>query len=171
MDLLFFTNASGESAFTPITGGATRQLNHTGGHLHMDHHTGHTTYGASSHREVRAMADVIAEIATHLPTHLSHVFRVWFVVDATVYTHLLLRIARQPLHKATATSLGTQALLLWRAPYTSHDRSYHYPNPIQHLARVLGDTDSAALFQELQEKLTVPLATTWHYAQRTCKCG
>ena len=27
------------------------------------------------------------------------------------------------------------------APYTSHDRAYHYANSIQHLARVLGDAD------------------------------
>ena len=33
--------------------------------------------------------------------------------------------------------------------YCSHDRAYHYPNPIQHLARVLGDTDSRAHIQEL----------------------
>ena len=114
-DRLFFTDASGESALTPINGGATLQLTHTGGHYHMDHHTGHTTYGASSHGELGAMADAIAEIAAHLPAHLPHIVRVWFVVDATVDTHLLLRIARQPLHKVTATSLGTQALLLCKA--------------------------------------------------------
>ena len=114
-DRLFFTDASGESAPTPIAGGATLQLTHTGGHYHMDHHTGHTTYGASFQGELGAMADAIAEIATHLPANLPHIVRVWFVVDSTVDTHLLLRIARQPLHKATATSLGTQALLLWKA--------------------------------------------------------
>ena len=114
-DLLFFSNASGESALTPITGGATLQLIHTGEHYHLDHHMGHTTYGASSHGELGAMADAIAEIAAHLPAHLPHIVRVWFVVDATVDTHLRLRIAPQPLHNATATSLGTQALLLWKA--------------------------------------------------------
>ena len=114
-DRLFFTDASGESALTPITGGATLQLTHTGEHYHMDHHTGHTTYGASSNGELEAMADAIGEIAAHLPAHLSHIVRVSFVVDATVDTHLLLRIARQPPHKATATSLSTQALLLWKA--------------------------------------------------------
>ena len=230
-DRLFFTDASGESALTPITEGATLQLTHTGGHYHMDHHTGHTTYGASSHGELGAMADAIAEIAAHLPAHLPRIVQVWFVVDATVDTHLLLRIARPPLHKATATSLGTQALLLWKAlcslppyvqlhivkqeshrhqygngkvdnqavhqrtthlptlqipdlgrkhthlqhippvpepgqtpdwvpedaPYSSHDRAYHYSNPIQHLVRVLGDTDSQAHIQVLQEKLQIPL--------------
>ena len=190
----------------------------------MDHHTGHTTYRASPHGE--------------LGGQLPHIVRVWFVVDATVDTHLLLCIARQPLHKATATSLGTQALLLWEAlrslppcnvqlhivkqephrhqygngkgdnqavhqrtthlptlevpdlgrnhthlqhilpkpephqtpdwvpedaPYTSHDRAYHYPNPIQHLARVLGSTDSRGHIRELQEKLQISL---YHSALR-----
>ena len=114
-DLLLFIDASGESALKPITGGATLQLTHSGRHYHMDHHTGHTTYGASSHGELEAMANAIAEIAAHLPAQLPHIVRVCFVVDATVDTHLLLRIARPPLHKATATSLGTQTLLLWKA--------------------------------------------------------
>ena len=236
-DRLFFTDASGESALTPITGGATLQLTHTGGHYHMDDHAGHTTYGASSHRELGAMADAITETTAHLPAHSPHIFQVWFVVDATVETHQLLRIARQPLHKATATSLGTQALLLWKAlrslppyvqlhivkqeshrhqygngkvnnqgvhqhtthlpalqipdlgrnhthlqrippvpkphqtpdwvpedaPYSSHDRAYHYPNPFQHLACVLGDADSRAHTQEPQDRLQIPL---YHSALR-----
>ena len=61
------------------------------------------------------MADTITRVAATLPANLPHVVRVWFVVDANVDTHLLLRIARQPLHKAIATSLGTQALMLWKA--------------------------------------------------------
>ena len=113
--LHFFTDASGESALTPTTGRATLQLTHGGGQYHMDHHTGHTTYAASSHGELEAMADAIAKIAAHLPALLPHVFRVCFVVEGTVDTHLLLRIARQPLNKATATSFGSQALLLWKA--------------------------------------------------------
>ena len=42
-DLLLFTDASGKSALTPITQGATLQLTHTGGQYHMDHHTGQAT--------------------------------------------------------------------------------------------------------------------------------
>ena len=113
--LLFFTDASGETAITPITGGGTLQLIQTDGHYHMDHCTGHTAYWASSHGELGAMADALARFAAHLPALVPHVVRDWFIVDATVDTHLLLRIARQPLHKATAISLGTQALLLWKA--------------------------------------------------------
>ena len=81
----------------------------------MDHHTGHTTYGAPSHGELGATTDTIAKMAAHPPAHLPHIIRVRFVVDATVDTLLLLSIARQPLYKAGATSLGTQALLLWKA--------------------------------------------------------
>ena len=114
-DLVFFSDASGKSALTPITGGTTLQLTHTGGHYHMDHHTGHTTYRASSHGELGAIADVVTRLAATLPAFPLHVVRVWFVLDATVDTHLLLRVARQPLHKATATSLGTQALMHWKA--------------------------------------------------------
>ena len=40
------------------------------------------------------MANAITEIAAHLPAGLPHIVRVWFVVDATVDTHLLLRIGR-----------------------------------------------------------------------------
>ena len=197
----------------------------------MDHHTGHTTYRTSSHGELGAIADAIAKMGAKLATLLPDVVLVWFPMDATVDTHLLLRIAPQPLHKATATSLGGLALLLWKAlrslhpdvqlhivkqeshlhqygngkvhiqavhqrtthlptpqvpdldrnythhlhippkpephrtpdwvpedaPDTSHDRAYHYPNPIKHLARVLGNTDSRAHIQELQEKLKVSL--------------
>ena len=107
--MLFFTDASRESALTPIGRGTTLQLTHTGGHYHRDHHTGHTTYGASSLGELEAMADTITKIPASLHANVPHVVRVWFVVDATVDTHLLLHIARQPLHKAT------QALLLWKA--------------------------------------------------------
>ena len=49
------------------------------------------------------------------------------------------------------------------APYPLHDRAYHYLNAIQHVAPLLGDTDSRAHIQELQEKLKVPL---YHSALR-----
>ena len=95
--LIFFTDASGESALKPITGGATLQLTHTKGQYRMDHHTGHTTYGASSHGELGSMVDAVTRLAATLPANLPHIVQVWFVGDATVDTHLLLRIARQPL--------------------------------------------------------------------------
>ena len=98
-NLIFLSDASGESAVTPITGGGTLQLTHTGPH----HLRGLLTWGTGGHGR------------RHHKTNLPHIVRVWCVVDATVNTHLLLRIPQQLLHKATADSLGTQALILWKA--------------------------------------------------------
>ena len=112
---LFFTDASGRSALTPITRGGHPAANpHRGTLPHGPPHRPHHLLGLLP-RGARGHGRTITEIAAHLPAHSPHILRVWFVVDATVDTHLLLRIARQPLHKATATSLGTQALLLWKA--------------------------------------------------------
>ena len=41
----------------------------------MDHYTRHITYVASSHRELGAMANAIAETAAHLPALLPHIVR------------------------------------------------------------------------------------------------
>ena len=87
VDLVFFTDASGESALTPITLIGTVQPPHTEGHYRMDHHTGHTIYGTSSHAEVAAMADAITRLGATLPAYRPHTVRVWFVVDARVDTH------------------------------------------------------------------------------------
>ena len=104
----------------------------------MDHHTGHTAYGASSNWELGPIADAIAKLAAHLPALLPHVVWVWFVVEATVDKHLLLRIARQPLHKATATSLGTRSTAALDSPLqpsplrpTSHRETGVQQAPIQ----------------------------------------
>ena len=44
-----------------------------------------------------------------------HTHQVWVVVDAAVDFQIVRKLARQPLHKATDSSLGTQALHLWTA--------------------------------------------------------
>ena len=44
-----------------------------------------------------------------------HTHHVWVVVDAAVDFQIVQRLARQPLHKATDSSLGGQALHLWKA--------------------------------------------------------
>ena len=72
-NLIFFTYSSCESALRPIIGGATLQLTHTEEQYHMDHHTGHTTYGASSHRKLAAMANTITRLEATLPASLPHV--------------------------------------------------------------------------------------------------
>ena len=52
------------------------------------------------------------------------------------------------------------------APYTSQHRAYHYPNPIQHLARVLGNADSGAHIEDLRKTLHIPL---YHSALRPAR--
>ena len=44
-----------------------------------------------------------------------HAHHVWVVVDAAVDFQSVPKLARQPLHRATDSSLGTQALHLWVA--------------------------------------------------------
>ena len=44
-----------------------------------------------------------------------HAHHVWVVVDAAVDFQIIRKLARQPLHKATDSSLGTQAQHLWAA--------------------------------------------------------
>ena len=61
------------------------------------------------------MADAMTRHAAKLSADLPYTVRVWFVVDATVDTDLLRCIARAPHHKATATNLSSQALMLWKA--------------------------------------------------------
>ena len=116
-DLLFFTDASGESALTPITGGATLQLTHTGGYYHMDQHTGHTTYGDSCDGELGAMADAIAEIAAHhrpglIPgrRHCRHTATPPHSKTTTPQSH-----CNEPRHPSTATleSLSQPSPLRW----------------------------------------------------------
>ena len=111
-DLILFTDTSGDSAVTPITGGASLQLTHTEGQYSMKHYTAHNTYGASSYGELGAMADTITRLAAKLQADVPYTVRVWFPVEATIHTDLLLPIVPQPLDKATATNLGSQALML-----------------------------------------------------------
>ena len=78
----------------------------------MEHHTGATIFGASSHGELRTMADAVT--ATPPPTTIRP-RNIWVVVDATVDIHLTRRLADLPLHKALESGLTTQALGLWMA--------------------------------------------------------
>ena len=86
---------------------------------HVEHHTGATIFGASSHGELRTMADAIN--ATPPPTTIRP-RNIWVVVDATVDIHLTRRLADLPLHKALESGLTTQALGLWMAFRGMHPR-------------------------------------------------
>ena len=113
-DIIYFTDASGTQQRTPTVGSASVRITRHVDGLHVEHHTGATIFGASSHRELRTMADAVT--ATPPPT----AFRprnIWVVVDATVDIHHTRRLADLPLHKALESGLTTQALGLWMASW------------------------------------------------------
>ena len=63
-------------------------------------------YGAASHGEVRAVADVVGEIG-------EEVREVWMVVDAEANMASLRRLASRPLHEALGTGLASQVYAIW----------------------------------------------------------
>ena len=87
----------------------------TTGRLHRHHLTGATIFGASSHGELKTLAIVVDAVNDTHQEPRDHTHHVWAVVDAAVDFQIVRRLARQPLHKATDSSLGTQALHLWTA--------------------------------------------------------
>ena len=78
----------------------------------MEHHTGATIFGASSHGELRTLADTVT--ATPPPTTIRH-RNIWVLVDAMVHIHLTRCLADLPLYWALKFGLTTQALGLWMA--------------------------------------------------------
>ena len=58
-------------------------------------------YGAASHREVQAVADVVGKIG-------EEVREVWMVVDAEADMASLRRLASKPLHEALGRGLASQ---------------------------------------------------------------
>ena len=111
-DIIYFTDASGTQQRTPTVGTASVRITRHADGLHVEHHTGATIFGASSHGELRTMADAVT--ATPPPTTIRP-RNIWVVVDATVDIHLTRRLADLPLHKALESGLTTQALGLWMA--------------------------------------------------------
>ena len=73
----------------------------------MEHHTGATILGASSHGELCTLADNVN--ATPPPTTIRP-RNIWVVVDAMVGIHPTKRLAELTLHRAPESCLTTQAL-------------------------------------------------------------
>ena len=111
-DIIYFTDASGTQQRTPTLGCASVPITRHADGLHVEHHTGATIFGASSHGELCTMADPVT--ATPPPTTIRP-RNIWAVVDATVDIHLSRRLADLPLHRALESGLTTQALGLWMA--------------------------------------------------------
>ena len=87
----------------------------TTGRLHQQYLTGATIFGASSHGELKTLAIVVDTVNDTHQEPRDHTHHVWVVVDAAVDFQIVRKLARQPLHKATDSSLGTQALHLCTA--------------------------------------------------------
>ena len=111
-DIIYFTDASGTSQRTPRVSCASVRITRRADGLHVEHHTGATIFGASSHGELRTLADAVT--ATPPPTTIWP-RNIWVVVDATVDIHLTRCLADLPLHRALESGLPTQALGLWMA--------------------------------------------------------
>ena len=85
------------------------------GRPRQHHLTGATIFGASSHGELKTLAIIVDAVNDTHQEPRDHTHHVWVVVDAAVDFQIVRKLARQPLHKATDSSLGTQALHLWTA--------------------------------------------------------
>ena len=113
---VIFADACGTTGLTPSAGAAALKLKvDTTGRLHQHHLTGATIFGASPHGELKTLAIVVDAVNDTHQEPRDHTHHVRVVVDAAVDFEILRRLARQPLHKATDSSLGTRALHLWTA--------------------------------------------------------
>ena len=124
-DIIYFFDASGTKQRTPTVGCASVRITWRPNGLHVEHHTGATIFGASSHGELRTLAD--AATATPPPAAIRP-RNVWVVVDATVDIHLTSRLP------STGHSNPASPHKRWRygwpsgactprTPYTSVNRS------------------------------------------------
>ena len=107
---VIFADASGTTSLTPAAGGAALELRTVAtGRLHQNHLTGATIFGASSQEELETLAVIVDAVNDTHQQPRDHRHHVWVVVDAAMHFEIVCRLARQPLHKATDSSLGTQA--------------------------------------------------------------
>ena len=80
------------------------------GRLRQHHLTRATIFGASSHGELETLAIIVDAVNDTHEEPRDHTHHVWVVVDAAMDFEIVRKLARQPLHKETDSSLGTQAL-------------------------------------------------------------
>ena len=113
---VILADASGTPSLTPAAGVAALELmTDATGRLRQHHLTGATIFGASSHGELKTLAVIVDAVNDSHQQPRDHAHHVSVVVDAAVDFQIGRKLARQPLHKATDSSLGTQALHLWAA--------------------------------------------------------
>ena len=125
---VILADASGTTSLTPAAGEAALELKvETTGRLHQHHLTGATIFGASSHGELKTLAIVVDAVNDTHQERCDHTHHVWVVVDAAVDFKIVRSLARQPLHKATDSSLGT-------GPYTCGQPCGASPNTSSYIS-------------------------------------
>ena len=129
-DIIYFTDASGGQQRMPMVGCASVRITWRADRLQVEHHTGANIFGASSHGELRTLADAVT--ATPPPATIQP-RNIRVVVDATVDIHHTRRLADMPLHRALESGLITQALGLWMAFRGMHPQdALHIVNQESH---------------------------------------
>ena len=106
-DIIYVTDATGTQQRTPTVGCASVHITRCADGLDVEHHTGATIVGASSHGELRTLTDAVTATP---PAATIRPRNVWVFVDATVDIHLTRRLAGLPLHRALESGVTTQAL-------------------------------------------------------------
>ena len=94
--------------------------------------TGQHLLGASSHGELKTLAIIVDVVGNTCRKPQDQAHHVLVIVEATVDFQIIRRLARQPLHKATDSSLGTKALHLRVAPILPGHVVVHLGNRESH---------------------------------------
>ena len=102
--VVLFLDGSGVEGQTPMAGAAAVRVKGVG--QVTESVVAKMVYGAASHGEVQAVADVVGEIG-------EDVREVWMVVDAEADVAFLRRLASRPLHEALVTGLASQVYAIW----------------------------------------------------------
>ena len=94
---MLFVDGSGVEGQPPMAGAAAVRVKGVG--RQTESVVEKMVYGAASHGEVQAVADVVGKIG-------EEVQEVWMVEDAEADTAFLRRLASRPLHEALGTGLA-----------------------------------------------------------------
>ena len=103
--VVLFLDGSGVEGQPPMAGAAAVKVKWVG--RVTESVVEKMVYGATSHGEVQAVADVVGEIG-------EDVRKVWMVVDAEADMASLRRLASRALHEALGTGLSSQVYAIWR---------------------------------------------------------
>ena len=102
--VVLFLDGSGMEGQPPMAGAAAVRVKGVG--QVTESVVEKMVYGAASHGEVQAVADLVGEIG-------EDVREVWMVVDAEADMASLRRLASRPLHEAPGTGLASQVYAIW----------------------------------------------------------